>query len=64
MGSRDVLVCQAISCETSAKDAISLRKGHLDGLVQLYSENVISKVLRVAVDELNENVSSLHLPTF
>ncbi|KAF9890074.1 hypothetical protein FE257_006235 [Aspergillus nanangensis] len=38
--------------------AISLKKGSLDGLLELYSENVVAKVLRTAINQLEHNVGT------
>ena len=57
MGSCDDIPSRVTNGKPAIPKAVPLRKGHQDRLVELYSENVVAKVLRAAFDQLVANVS-------
>lgn len=57
MGSRDGLNGTEYG-NPEVPGAVSLQKGSLDRLSELYSENIIAKVLRTSFDQLAANVGT------
>jgi hypothetical protein len=58
MGSRDDFVNGSDYGKRKVNGAASLQNGSLDLLPELYSENIIAKVLRTSFDQLVSNVSN------